>query len=414
MLKVRFPKIYSFEPFLWIFYVWYYLPFARAFFYSKTYNLIFFGFFVCGCVLAVAQFFKNNKKIPLKFSPLVPVLMYLVLFSLLVLLGVGTAERHIRVSFTFWGTLLVYYIISEFPQAKKRLAVLALTMFLATAVTSTIGVVVNPYAARILTYASNDIAEDLIIRLMNIGGIAFFQGLVVCAPILISFIYQKKYRVLAIAMLCGISISLVFASFTISIAMLLLAFLIGYLANNSINTRTIILVLCVVALICIPWSNVLLAVGRSLGNEKIFARIEAISKFFDTGVISGNMASRLSVYTTSFNTFLEHPWGVGPEYTYITYEKGIGYHSQLFDDLARYGIVAVVFYISFFVGYYHLLKKQWSQINMQRIAFPVSLLYFVFLILNLGFTSAHESVLMFLLIPVLPELILQKQSRENI
>jgi len=412
MLKLRLPKIYSFELFFWIFYLWYYLPFARAFFYSDVYNLIFFGLFACGCALCVFEFFKHGTEIPLKFTPLVPVLLYLVFFSLLVLFDFGTAARHIRVSFVFWGTLIVYYLTSKFPQARKRLTNLLLILFLVTTVTSMLGVISNPRAARILTYAENDIEEDLIIRILNIGGIAFFQGLVICAPIVMSFIYQNKYRKLAIVMLISIFISIIFASFTISFTLLLFAVLIGYLVNNSGMNRTILAIAITVAAIFIPWSNILLLVGNLLNNEAILIRLKSISDFSVTGMLSGNMASRMEVYLESFNTFLENPLGVGPQYSYVAFDQGIGYHSQFLDDLARYGVLSLVFYAAFFVGYYQLLKKQWSKINMQQIALPVSLLYFLFLVFNLGFTSSHEGVLMLMLIPAFPEWLVQKQRQK--
>jgi O-antigen ligase len=123
-----------------------------------------------------------------------------------------------------------------------------------------------------------------------------------------------------------------------------------------------------------------------------------------SGSMVGGLSSRFNLYVASLDTFFEHPWGVGPGYTYVDYENGIGYHSQFLDDLARYGILALLFYIAFFVGYYKLLRKQWSKINLQQIAFPVVIIYFLFLIFNPGFTSPHEGVLLLFLIPAFPDI----------
>jgi O-antigen ligase len=160
--------------------------------------------------------------------------------------------------------------------------------------------------------------------------------------------------------------------------------------------------------------DILMFIGSLFNNEEILARLEALATFGSTGVVGGNLESRVEVYLASINTFLEHPFGVGPEYSFVTLENGIGYHSQFLDDLARYGIFGFVFHFAFIVGYYQLLRKQWSKINMQQIALPVSLIYFLFLTLNPGFTSPHEGVLLLFLIPAFPNFIKNKTMESQL
>lgn len=406
-------KIELFEPFFWIYFIWYYLPIARTFFKSALYNQIFFSFFICGCAICVIKSLIKRKRqkqwyLHFKNTALAPVVLYMLVFGVLVFLDVGTAERHIRISFTFWGVLIAYYLITPYERAQRRLTILIALMFLVTAFTSLLGVIANPRAARILTYAANDLQEDLVIRMLNIGGIAFFQGLVVCVPILISFIRRNQYRTICTALLITIFVSLLSASFTITLLMFMVAFLFGYLSENTSIKNAFIVSISAFLIFVIPWTDILSYLADIIGNETISARLDSIARSISMGAFSGNLASRFQTYITSLNTFLSNPFGIGPEYTYLTLQNGIGYHSQILDDLARYGFWALAFYIAFFVGYYKLVKKQWGQIEMQRIALPIVSTYLGFLFLNPGFTSEHESVLMLFLLPTFPALLTQK------
>ena len=409
MLQQYFSKLKAFEPLLWIYYIWYYLPIARTFFRSSTYNYIFFAFFIFAVLLCFVYAIVTVRSVKVDYNLLTPILIYMAVFLLLVLMGTSTAGKHIRISFTFWGTLIVYYLTKPYPDSQKRLSGLFLTMFFVTALTSLIGVIMNPNAARLLAYASNEIEEDLIVRMLNIGGIAFFQGLVVCVPLLITFAKRNRFKIFSLVFICMIFVSLISASFAISLLMFVIAVFFGLLSNaKSYKTVTKFCMglLVVLLLVFVPWSNVFSFLAEVVPNERISVRFESIAVSLKEGLVGGSLNARWQTYLISINTFLEHPLGIGPHYTYVTMENGIGYHSQILDDLARYGILAIVFYIAFFVGYYKLLCQQWKKIDMKHIAFPVLAVYFLFLCLNPGFTSEHEGVLMLFVIPVLPEMLL--------
>ena len=394
---------------MWAYFIWYYLPVARAFFKSGTYNKLFFGALVMGCLLCGAQILGRSTKAKLRYSTLVPVLAYFAVLTFLTVLNVGTAGRHIRVSFSFWGTLIIFYITNNYPDLQGRLCKMMFLMFVVTTITSVIGVIVNPQAARLITFAGNDLQEDIVIRLLNIGGLAFFQGLVITVPIWLSFISQQKYRIFSIAMLVFIFVGLLHASFTISIILFFVAILLGYMANKASATKIFIAGCVLLLVFVVPWEQVFVFLAEKTNNVRIHDRLISLAKTIASGAAEGDLKSRVDVYGASLDTFLRHPFGVGPEYTYVDYQNGIGYHSQILDDMARYGIFALAFYVAFFVGYFKLVKSQWRKINMEQVAWPVLVLYICFLILNPGFTSAHESVLLLFMIPAFPNVL--KQSK---
>lgn len=408
MIRLVIPKIKIFEPFLGVYFIWYYLPITRGYLNSGIYNKLFFSFFLMGCACLIGQLFLERKSIYLKKNILLPVSIYMVILVILYICGVGDAADHIRVSFTFWGTTIVFYAMMPYEDARKRFTKLLFLLLFITLLTSLTGVISNPDAARTLTYAANSLEEDLALKRLNIGGISFFQSLVTFVPIFVTSFLENKRRVFSIVALVLIFISLMSASFTISLLMFFIALGLGYLVNTVSVKRKIVVVLVLLIIFFVPWMEVISFIADNIPNENISARLSSIvaSSLNDSAV--GKLGSRLNLYAISFKTFLKNPLGIGPEYSYIEYMNGIGYHSQIMDDLARYGLFAIAFYMLLFVEYLKLLKKQWNKIGMKRVALPIVAVYICFLILNPGFTSEHESIVMFFLIPSLPDVIRER------
>ena len=127
----------------------------------------------------------------------------------------------------------------------------------------------------------------------------------------------------------------------------------------------------------------------------------------------GHMKGRFDAYVHSISTILQHPLGVGPYYFSYEARAFIGRHSQILDDIARYGAAAIVFYCVFLHRYYVLLKEKWSKIGIGSIAGSITIVYAVLLILNIGFRAAEESVIMLFILPELPEIVLYQKGRKH-
>lgn len=407
MKLLRLKRIKLFEFFIGIYLIWYYLPIARAYFRSGTFNLIFFCFFIIGVALCLFDILIHTKKLTLRFTPLIPILIYMAVFTVLVLFNISTAGRHIRVSFTFWGIMILYYLTKNYPDSQKRLGILLLIMFGITSLTSISGVIVNPRAARILTFASNDIEEDLVIRMLNIGDLSFFQGLVICVPLIYSSIFKVKHKIIPIILICVILFSLLSASFTISLIVFAVAILMCCFVNSSFTSKTIAFMIVPIIVIIVPWSDILSFFSNLINNDNISERLNNLSVALSQNTLTGDLKNRMKLYSASINTFFKHPLGIGPEYTFVDYQNGIGYHSQFFDDLARYGIFAAMFYLTFIWSYFKLLYIQWDIKGFKNVALPTTIVYFLLLILNPGFSSAYESVLILFLLPYASTLLLK-------
>ena len=156
-----------------IYYLWYQLPFMRATFQAERYKYLFFACFAAGILLLCAARLENCRmrvRLILRVSVLTPVLLYMAVMAVCYLLHVGDAARHIRVSFSFWGTLLVYRLFSFDRRAQVRFGRYLLFLFLLTALTSAAAVLTDSSAARAISNASQRpeaVARDYVLMLSS-------------------------------------------------------------------------------------------------------------------------------------------------------------------------------------------------------------------------------------------------------
>jgi len=397
-----------------IYYAWFFLPFLRITFNSQLHKNLFFLFFAAGVMILFLNYMINSGwKIKLTINILVPIIIYMLVMTGFVLFDYFDAAKHIRVSFTFWGTALVYFLISYNPSLQRAFGKYLLFLFVINCVTSFIGVYTIPGAARALTNASKSdkaIEEDIYLSRRNISSIYLFQSLVVISPIFI-FMIKKKIKVLwATLAILFIFLAIIKASFTISLLLLLAGIILSLVYVKGL-TGKVMLVLSMLVLVLLPWASIFEILASKIDNTYISTRLHDLSVFFSEGNASGNVSSRLNAYMSSLQTFIRNPLGIGARYSYKMLENGIGYHSQILDDLARYGVFALAFYVVFLTQYYKLLKRQWAKINMEEVVFPVFIIYLGFLTLNLAFRSSAESVVILFVLPILPDII---QHRSNL
>lgn len=393
------------------FYTWYFLPVCNALFWSVPFKLL-----AIGCLIAGLTYWYFWNGLRFNFM-LVAILGYMAVFSILWILGIGDSHAHIRISFTFWGTALAYAVLSE--EARLRVGKYLLLIFIVTYITSAIGVFLDNSAARTLAHATAD--EDLQrgFRMRNIASIYLFQGSVFFVPILLILPQTLKAKLGAGLLLVLFFIVLLNSSFSIAILMFVLALTLSIIFKEKVKTNRVIMAFLVSAVVFGVLFNgydLLTMAGHAVKSDKVSERMFELRDMFYLGQTTGDAKIRNELYRASLDTFSKHLLGVGPNYSYVMFDEGIGHHSQLLDDLARYGIFGLAFYIVFLLGYYLNLKKEWEKLGRPQIAGLITGIYASFLTLNLGFRSADEAVIALFIMPILPT-ILQKRienSREDL
>ena len=195
-LQIRFKNIYVHlsELFLGVYYLWFFLPFMRTA-YGGIYKYIFFLFFLIGIFLLVVENVNAyGLQIKVKHTIIAPILIYMAFMLVLCLFDFHDAQDHIRVSFTFWGTAWVYYLMGVNPDARRRFAQFLIVLAVFTTITSAIVLWENPRAARALTSAlrtEEALAKDYELGRKNVSSIYLFQGIAVLSPIFVALIKKK-------------------------------------------------------------------------------------------------------------------------------------------------------------------------------------------------------------------------------
>lgn len=418
MLQIRKRHhIHLSELFLGVYYLWFFLPYMRTTF-SGVYKYFFFLFFVIGIFLLIGENVNvYGLTIKIKHTIIAPILIYMAFMLFLCLCDFHDARDHIRVSFTFWGTALVYYLMGVNPDGRRRFAQFLIEITVFTTITSAIVLWENPSAARALTNAvvtTENLAEDYALGRKNVSSIYLFQGIAALSPVFVNLI-KKKHVVCGILGLLLSFLLLLRASFLIALCVMLLGIALSLVQNEKKSVLySIIITIIVLVLLFLPWSQILNFLAGVIDNDTISVRLYELSLLLKYGNAVGDTAGRLEVYTRSIMTLLNHPIGVGPHYFSSKARELIGTHSQILDDLARYGVAALVFYCVFFKRYYVLIKEQWSKIGIGSIAGSITIVYAALLLLNIGFRSAEESVIMLFILPELPELLLYHKEKHEL
>ncbi len=408
-MKVRF-KLSLAELCLAVYYAWFFLPYMRTVF-TGSYKYIFFGFFTLGIGLLVLENVKARATtIKVQLSLPMIVLAYMTLMLFLFLFDVAEAGKHLRVSFTFWGTIFIFFLMGVDPEKRRRFGFFLLTIVVLTIGTSFIGILETPNAARAMASASRSseaLEQDYILGRKNIAGLALFQCMAAFSPIYVSMIKKKRKPWMGLLLLVLTAVIIASASFTICLLVFAMGICLGMFYKKGSHLRFGAIVVAFLFLMFLPWNEIFAKLASLTENQYIGSRLNEIAYFLTYGSSIGDMSLRINAYTYSISTFLAHPFGIGPHYSYVLGQNGIGYHSQILDDLARYGVTGLVFYLLFIKYYYKLIRDQWSKIGMGDVALPVVTLYGMFLLLNIAFRSSIESVIMLFLLPVLPEIVAQ-------
>lgn len=384
--------------------IWYATPFFR--YILNEYNAIFIGLLVLGLIIYVL--INRNGKV--SFSGVAGIaLTYCLIFVYMSVTGYGNALSSIKIVISYWLPLFLFTFIGyEKYEDVSYFVKLAIIIFVITTLTTYFNLLVDPSISRTLT-ASNT-SKDVVYSYQsrNCGDIYLVQSMVLFVPFLFNNIKKKYATFLNWAALIFIVVFLIHASFTISLFVYLSTVLFSVICmSNTDKYVKVLLVSIVVFGLVINMEMIVEFLYGLIDNSFIKERLNTL-----LSMLNGEKAERdrFDYYKMSYETFIKNPFGVGP--FYFDKGRGIGNHSQILDDLARYGIFAIFFYIAFFVNYYKLLIKNWAMIGCKSVVLPYLLSMIVFLFLNPGFRGSSESIVTLLIMPGLPYVLRHKKQFE--
>lgn len=313
------------------------------------------GYILMGvnALMLVSVIFCSTDTVNEYFSFLIPAFLIAFLNLANRFLSTGTiAPLYIyQLIIDFVPLVVGYWIIKT--SDKKITKTLALTLFAAlsvTVITTYIGVLANPGAARYLATVS-DSSDPYFVSLgrQNIGGFSFIYTICIVFPMIIGFYKQKKINTILMAIITIVLILYFLAAEYATATMLLLIEIFLIFQSKKFTLKRVLTFSLILILVFFVFSSAISSafmwISQNVGSETLSNRFEsaALELSGDEASDDSDIALRKDAYLTDLQGFLEHPLLGG----WITGEIKSGGHSYLLGILSTYGLVGTV--IVFFI-----------------------------------------------------------------
>lgn len=213
-------------------------------------------------------------------------------------------------------------------------------MMLATAITTSFGLIKFPYAARVLaTVSSSQDATAIIYSWYNIGGYEYIYSLVLLYPILIMAYKQRRVNLIFTIVGVGLIFAVtVLSEYTTALLLLLISSFLFFVKRDLRKKDVFILFLIAIFFVAVfndYVSQFLSYVGTLTGSETMIERLNALAG--GQAGLEASESNRIFLYRRSISTFLDHPL-LG---TFLSGGGGLGGHSFILDTLGKYGSIGV-------------------------------------------------------------------------
>lgn len=335
-------------------------------------------------------------------------------FTLLIMLiyvrfnyGDITLSRIVGPAFIFLFSYMGYYYSNEYKESSIKILIFFITIFSSyTAFTTLSALIDDPSVSRLMTSSST--SPEILARLndLNVAGYDFIYGIVILLPILFKYtssIKQSKvFKTLGYSILILLLILIGFSNFTTAYLLTITAIILNQTNTDSPKSK-ILLIFIPISLLLIDFlKDIIIWILLLLRDLSPGLRTKA-NLLGIIGIISGTnslqeVTTRGTLLTNSFNSFKKNPFlGIGG---YYTDNNIIGMHSQIVDDLARYGLIG---YTPFLLYIVLVMKKIYSgicTIKIRKSFINSSILYLLLNFLNPTY-SYNISFSYFLILPIL-------------
>ena len=237
--------------------------------------------------------------------------------------------------------ILGYFIVYQRQKDIKYYKNIILFAFGATLLTTCIGLIRFPYAARILaTIETPDATNAILYTWNNIGGYEFVYMAVLLYPLLILSYKRKKIGLpTTVVGTAAVFIMVILSEYTTAFLLLLITSLL-FFTKRDFRTKDVFLFL-VIAIVCMivledKISDFLEWIGTTIGSETMTERLNSLAG--GKAGLEQSESNRIFLYERSIKTFFSNPvFG-----TMLKRGTGIGGHSFILDTIAIYGISGVL------------------------------------------------------------------------
>jgi hypothetical protein len=385
---------------------WIALPIVRSYANSSPFKLIFLLIGVI-CLLVAASFsarWLNDyiKYYLFSFFIIVFIILTHYLFNHYDGFLLNLVDYMLVILFIGIGLFLIYI---DNQQLDKWILIIFMVAFIITTITTLTNLLININYSRLLASSSTSEEITQILRRKNIGSFDFIYGILVGIPALLILVKNKIGKkakfILIINLILG-TLCVLNANFTTAYLILGLNILVIILPNRiGFNKFIPLFLFCFLALIYIGKSLIIFALNISLNyinsimtQQKIFD----IINFLNGKTSLNNVTSRSGLIQNSIESFSINPlFGVGAYYNSFDI---VGGHSQLIDEIARYGILGCFFMfmpiILFVITTIRKLNSNWS-----KKAYAISFMFYLILGIVNPIFGYFISLLFYIILPTL-------------
>ncbi len=285
-------------------------------------------------------------------------LLPFILYQLLELLYNRSEEFLLagyRVLLFMLPVCLGYYLVTH-VFFTELYSILLMAIVSITCVTTIIGCIKNPDAARILaTTADSQDVYAILYEFQNIGGYGFVYSSVLMYPfVILAFKTKKLHIVFVILFTVLLFYMTIQAEYTFALVFMMLSSLLHFVKKDIPIKKFLILMLVLVLVVLVfrvAIAAILTDIGNMIGNQKMVDKINAAILGKDS--VENMDDNRDELYMMSIRRFLQHPlFGslIGKRYN-------TGGHSFILDTLAQYGLIGGALLFFMYRGIYFLIIK---------------------------------------------------------
>lgn len=340
----------------------------------------------------------NNEKLIIDNLYVYIIIFIFVAYYLLSNYNYAIGNLYVIIIFYFNIIIYNYYSNQSHSVYYKYIVYFYLAIICYNAIININILLEQPSLSKLLTGGDEYIAENYIA--FNLASLSYIISVSIVFPILLmsikKFKIQKKYLLsfiyVIIALLIIIWIILAMSLITTAILIFTLITVIVCNSNNKHNILwfilSIIFIVYVLNTINFSFSDFL----NSINLNDYAYRYELLKDvlFSNNNVLN---VPRIPTILVSIDSFVNNIfWGVG-----YNYDK-IGFHSQIFDDLARYGLLVMMFILCLYTRFFNklllLIDKNF------KIYYILLLTTIIFSMILNPFVFVSTGITLFVVIPI--------------
>ncbi len=343
---------------------------ALALFHISTFFQEYYTFYAtCGIALAIFLFFIIFNFRHLNFMD-VPLLLVMISSAVIISMGAILKDKSLTEMFGKYFPYILWPLLYRLTRdnvnrkLKAALTIIFIAFFAVSVILTLTTLSVDSNASRLLAGKATE-SERAAYYAKGVGGYGFVFGSVFISYALVKFgrrINFKPGKIAIIALLAVIAVMVILASYTTAIILFFILLFVSAFTSAKKHNWIGFVLLFAGALLVILFRNSIFEMfaqlGKNLELPYVENRFTQLLRASDEGSVEG--LRRYTLYKESLDAFFSQP---------LTGAAKVGGHSEIFDLLGMYGVLAIPFIVSQALMFRQMAKDS---------VFKVEIVYWIF------------------------------------